>query len=83
MTAPSRKASLYVAGIVGAAVAGFFSHFAVPAAPAAQESMLEKRLLAVELKLETMGRLIEDTNKGMIQVRCRLNIENSCPPEAK
>lgn len=81
---------------MGAAAAGFLSHWIVPAAvkeaPAAtvqaasfapQETTAEKRLLAVELKLEEIARQVNEIGKGMSAVKCRLNIENTCPPEAK
>ena len=87
---PRRRQALVCAGFLGAAAAGFVSHWAIPIAvreaPGAQAAtsvVEDKRLIAMELKLEEVLRQIVIINGDMRAVKCRLNIENTCPPEPR
>jgi len=85
LTPPRRKTAAYACGLLGAVAAGFASHYALPVsgheASSAVTSAVDKRLLALDLKLEELARQVTEIGKGMSAVKCRLNIENTCPPE--
>lgn len=93
MSPVARKRGYYVAGLVGAAAAGFGSHW-VPAivheAPAAvaipvqavapPENPLERRLVAVENAEGKILAELRDIRRIVDYLECRSNVNNVCPP---
>lgn len=89
MSAGQRK-GLYWAGILGAAVAGFASHWVVPLAAkevpqaqAAPQHEIEQRLQSIDLTLQDMRRDLSVQQTDVRVIKCYLHLENICPPSER